>query len=169
MLDKSFGVGQPKRVVKPKILIANTPMDTDKIKIYGSRVSLFKCHSLFVGSVGSNVFPVGIAQVRVDSMMKVAEIEEAEKNKMRAKCQKIIDHGINCFINRQLIYNFPEQVTSIYFPLLKTGMTGLLMNRYSRTRESCRSSTRTSMVSSGSLQLQEERLLLHLTSKSGPH
>jgi T-complex protein 1 subunit beta len=29
---------------------------------------------------------------------------------MRGKCQKIIDHGINCFINRQLIYNFPEQI-----------------------------------------------------------
>jgi T-complex protein 1 subunit beta len=31
--------------------------------------------------------------VRVDSMMKVAEIEEAEKDKMRNKCKKIIDHG----------------------------------------------------------------------------
>lgn len=41
VLDKSFGVGQPRRVVKPKILIANTPMDTDKIKIYGSRVSIY--------------------------------------------------------------------------------------------------------------------------------
>ncbi len=26
-------------------------------------------------------------------MMKVAEIEEAEKDKMRNKCKKIIDHG----------------------------------------------------------------------------
>jgi hypothetical protein len=43
-------------------------------------------------------------------MMKVAEIEEAEKDKMRNKCKKIIDHGITCFINRQLIYNFPEQI-----------------------------------------------------------
>ena len=42
---------------------------------------------------------------------QVAEIEEAEKEKMRNKCKKIIDHGINVFINRQLIYNFPEQVT----------------------------------------------------------
>lgn len=24
--------------------------------------------------------------------------------------QKIIDHGINCFVNRQLIYNFPEEI-----------------------------------------------------------
>merc|ERR1711939_751862 len=29
--------------------------------------------------------------------------------KMKAKCRKIIDHGINVFINRQLIYNLPEQ------------------------------------------------------------
>ncbi|CAN0046817.1 unnamed protein product, partial [Choristocarpus tenellus] len=41
---------------------------------------------------------------------KVSEIEEAEKDKMRKKCKKIIDHGINVFINRQLIYNFPEQI-----------------------------------------------------------
>jgi T-complex protein 1 subunit beta len=40
VLNKSFGVGQPRKLVKAKILIANTPMDTDKIKIYGSRVSL---------------------------------------------------------------------------------------------------------------------------------
>jgi len=85
VLDKSFGVGQPRRIENARILIANTPMDTDKIKIYGSRV-------------------------RVDSMLKVAEIEEAEKDKMRLKCKKIIDHGITCFINRQLIYNFPEQI-----------------------------------------------------------
>jgi len=29
---------------------------------------------------------------------------------MRTKCKKIIDHGISCFVNRQLIYNFPEQI-----------------------------------------------------------
>ena len=52
LLDKSMGVGQPRRIENAKILIANTSMDTDKIKIYGSRV-------------------------RVDSMNKVAEIEEA--------------------------------------------------------------------------------------------
>lgn len=41
---------------------------------------------------------------------KVGEIEAAEKEKMREKCNKIINHGINCFINRQLIYNFPEEI-----------------------------------------------------------
>lgn len=85
LLDKQIGVGQPHRVENAKILIANTSMDTDKIKIYGSRV-------------------------KVDSMTKVAEIEEAEKNKMRQKCEKIIAHGANVFINRQLIYNLPESI-----------------------------------------------------------
>lgn len=58
LLDKKIGVGQPKRIEKARILLANTSMDTDKIKIYGSRV-------------------------RVDSLNKVAEIEEAEKVSMR--------------------------------------------------------------------------------------
>lgn len=42
--------------------------------------------------------------------VQVAEIENAEKEKMREKCMKIINHGINCFIDRQLIYNFPEEI-----------------------------------------------------------
>merc|ERR1719182_71907 len=85
ILDKKIGVGQPKRIENAKILVANTPMDTDKIKIYGARV-------------------------RTEGMAQVGAIEKAEKDKMRKKVQKIIDHGINCFINRQLIYNFPEQL-----------------------------------------------------------
>ncbi|KAG4385410.1 hypothetical protein GLYMA_12G087300v4 [Glycine max] len=85
ILDKKIGIGQPKRIENAKILVANTAMDTDKVKIYGARV-------------------------RVDSMARVAQIETAEKEKMREKVQKIIGHGINCFVNRQLIYNFPEEL-----------------------------------------------------------
>lgn len=85
LLDKKIGVGQPKRIENAKILIANTGMDTDKIKIYG-------------------------AKVKVDSMEKVSAIEDAEKAKMKAKCEKIAAFGINCFVNRQLIYNYPEQI-----------------------------------------------------------
>lgn len=33
LLDKKIGVNQPKRVENAKILIANTGMDTDKIKV----------------------------------------------------------------------------------------------------------------------------------------
>ncbi len=85
ILDKRIGVGQPRRVENAKVLVSNTAMDTDKIKIYGARV-------------------------RVDSMAKVADIEKAERDKMRAKCEAIIAHGANVFINRQLIYNFPEEL-----------------------------------------------------------
>uniref|UniRef100_A0A4W3JVU1 CCT-beta n=1 Tax=Callorhinchus milii TaxID=7868 RepID=A0A4W3JVU1_CALMI len=73
------------RIENAKILIANTGMDTDKIKVFGSRV-------------------------RVDSTAKVVEIELAEKEKMKEKVERILKHGINCFINRQLIYNYPEQL-----------------------------------------------------------
>merc|ERR1711871_420490 len=38
------------------------------------------------------------------------EIELAEKEKMKAKVDKIAAHGCNVFINRQLIYNYPEQL-----------------------------------------------------------
>jgi len=40
----------------------------------------------------------------------VADIEKAEREKMADKVKNIIGHGINCFVNRQLIYNFPEQI-----------------------------------------------------------
>eukprot|EP00961_Rhodomonas_salina_P162562 2189516-Rhodomonas_salina.1 len=40
ILDKKIGVGQPKRMENAKVLVANTPMDTDKIKIYGAKVKV---------------------------------------------------------------------------------------------------------------------------------
>ncbi|KAF2657370.1 hypothetical protein K491DRAFT_691197 [Lophiostoma macrostomum CBS 122681] len=85
ILDKRFGVNQPKRIENAKILVANTSMDTDKIKIFGARV-------------------------KVDSTGKLAELEKAEREKMKAKVERIKSHGINCFVNRQLIYNWPEQL-----------------------------------------------------------
>lgn len=76
---------QPKRIEGAKILIANTPMYTDKVKVFGARV-------------------------KTDSVAKIAELELAEKEKMKEKVEKIVAHGINVFINRQLIYNYPEQL-----------------------------------------------------------
>ncbi|QKX54734.1 uncharacterized protein TRUGW13939_01823 [Talaromyces rugulosus] len=87
ILDKKFGVNQPKRLENAKIMVANTAMDTDKIKIFGARV-------------------------KVDGTGKLAELEKAEREKMRAKVDRIKAHGINCFVNRQLIYNWPEQLFS---------------------------------------------------------
>lgn len=40
MLEKEISVGCPTRKEKAKILIANTPMDYDKIKIFGTRVKV---------------------------------------------------------------------------------------------------------------------------------
>lgn len=34
--------------------------------------------------------------------LQVADIEAAEKEKMKEKCEKIVGHGINCFVNRQV-------------------------------------------------------------------
>ncbi|CAF0788806.1 unnamed protein product [Adineta ricciae] len=85
LLEKKIGINMPKRLENARILIANTPMDTDKIKVFGSRV-------------------------RVDSVAKVAELELAEKEKMKDKVNKILQHNCNVFINRQLIYDYPEQL-----------------------------------------------------------
>lgn len=85
LLEKKIGVNQPKRLEDVRILVANTSMDADKIKVFGSKV-------------------------RVQSTAKLAEIEKAEKEKMKDKVDLILKHDINCFINRQLIYNYPEQL-----------------------------------------------------------
>jgi len=47
---------------------------------------------------------------KVHSMTEVAEIEAAEKMKMKAKVDKILAHDIDIFINRQLIYDYPEEL-----------------------------------------------------------
>ena len=52
LLEKEISIGCPKRKENPIILVANTPMDYDKVKIYGSKV-------------------------KVDSLQKIAEIEKA--------------------------------------------------------------------------------------------
>lgn len=85
ILEKHIAIGGPKRMENCKILVANTPMDYDKIKIYGTKV-------------------------KVESLDRVAEIEAAEKAKMKAKIEKICLYKPNVFINRQLIYDYPEQL-----------------------------------------------------------
>lgn len=75
LLDKKPGVHQPKRIENATILLANTPMDTDKIKVFGSTI-------------------------KVDSLTKIADLELAEKEKMKDKVNKILNHKCNVFINR---------------------------------------------------------------------
>ena len=83
ILENKISPGQPKRIENAKILIANTSLDSDKIKIYG-------------------------AKIKVSALSKLAKIEIAEQKRTLDKCKKIIDHKINVFINRQLIYNRQE-------------------------------------------------------------
>lgn len=83
ILEKTISTGCKRVATKPRVMVANTPLDHDKIKIMGSKV-------------------------KVDSMAKIGEIEEAEKRKMKAKIDKILAYKPDVFINRQLIYNYPE-------------------------------------------------------------
>lgn len=92
ILEKRIAMGMPKSKTNCKILVANTQMDTDKIKIFGS-------------------------EVKVDSLEAVQEIMNAENEKMKKKCEKIVATGCNVFINRQLVYNYPEEL------LKKAGVT----------------------------------------------
>lgn len=85
ILEKKFGINQPKEIKDARILVANTSLDTDKVKIFG-------------------------AKFKVDLTSKLAELEQAEKQKMKSKVEKIKAFGVNVFINRQLIYDYPEQL-----------------------------------------------------------
>lgn len=75
VLEKSIATGCARSAKNPRIMVANTPMDNDKIKIMGSKV-------------------------KVDSFQKIGEIEEAEKRKMKQKVEKILAHKPDVFINR---------------------------------------------------------------------
>lgn len=55
------------------------------------------------------------SRVRVDSTAKVAEIEMAEKEKMKEKVERILKHGINCFINRSVTHTI---IITVCCPLL---------------------------------------------------
>lgn len=85
LLEKEISVACPTRKEKARILVANTPMDNDKIKIFGTRV-------------------------QVDTTTKVAEIEAAERQKMKDKVDRILAYKPDVFINRQLVYDYPEQL-----------------------------------------------------------
>lgn len=85
ILEKQISIGCKKIMKNAKIMVANTAMDYDKIKIYG-------------------------AKVKVSSLEKMSEIEQAEKNKMKQKVENILKYGCDVFINRQLIYDYPESL-----------------------------------------------------------
>ena len=85
LLEKEISFGGPQSLNNANVLLANTPMDFDRVKIFGTKV-------------------------KTQNMEQLAEIEEAEKRKMARKVEKILKFGADVFINRQLIYDYPEQL-----------------------------------------------------------
>ncbi|KAK1349878.1 subunit beta of T-complex protein 1 [Hamiltosporidium tvaerminnensis] len=71
----------------PKILVGNTSLDSDKVKI-------------------------NAAKFQVQSIKELVDLENEEKIKMKKKVEKICSNGVDCFINRQIIYDFPLQLFS---------------------------------------------------------
>ncbi|KAL0266129.1 UNVERIFIED_CONTAM: hypothetical protein PYX00_011845 [Menopon gallinae] len=78
-VDENTGTGDI------RVLIANTSLDTDKIKVFG-------------------------AKINVNSISRLGDIEEAERARMREKVDKICAVPIKVFINRQLIYDYPLEL-----------------------------------------------------------
>lgn len=69
----------------PKILVANTSLDFDKTKIFSSKIN-------------------------VDSVKELANIENAEKEQMISKIDAISKIPFDLFVNRQIIYDYPNQL-----------------------------------------------------------
>ncbi|XVE52246.1 hypothetical protein DITRI_Ditri02bG0107700 [Diplodiscus trichospermus] len=84
-LNKKVELCQLQQIEDTKLLSANVVMDSDKLKTYD-------------------------AYIRVDLMLKVAEIERDAKEEMRKKVHMIIESVINYFVNRQLTYKFFEKL-----------------------------------------------------------
>jgi len=87
ILNKKIEFNQPKKIKNAKILIVNTALDSDRIKISG-------------------------VKIKVKSISNLARIEIGEQKKLLDKCRKILTHGINVIVNRQLIYNRQERFFS---------------------------------------------------------
>ncbi|KAI5185357.1 T-complex protein 1 subunit beta [Nematocida homosporus] len=83
MLECDVGPGQKTRVENPKVLVVNTALDTDKIKIFGAKAS-------------------------VTSPKDLERLEEAERQRMSEKVAAISKHA-DVIVNRQIIYDYPTQ------------------------------------------------------------
>ena len=76
-MEKKIVVNQPKRIENARILIANTAMDADKIKV----IVVFISYIVYIP-----LLQIFGSKVWVDSTAKVAEIELAEKVTIDKPC-----------------------------------------------------------------------------------
>jgi hypothetical protein len=78
-------------------------MDTDKIKIFGARMK--------VDSTGTLAELERAERVCIcQPMGKFISLTPPKQEKMKAKVEAIASHGISVFVNRQLVYNYPENL-----------------------------------------------------------
>lgn len=87
MLVEGFVLNKAEKINidSPRILVANTSMDYDKIKVMSSKIN-------------------------VSSVQELVELERAEKNRMVQKVDSICSVPFDLFVNRQIIYDFPQQL-----------------------------------------------------------
>ena len=84
ILDKKLNIGTNSNtfVENPKVLLINSSLDYDKIKIFSSKIS-------------------------VTSLAELEALEQAEKTRMENKINDICKLDFDVLINRQIIYDFP--------------------------------------------------------------
>ncbi len=72
-------------VTDPRILVCNTALDYDKVKVMSAKIS-------------------------VDSVSELSQIEEMEKKRMQAKIERMTAIKYDILVNRQIIYDYPLQL-----------------------------------------------------------
>ncbi|KAI5138581.1 T-complex protein 1 subunit beta [Nematocida ausubeli] len=83
LLECDVGPGQKESFDEPRVLIINTSLDTDKVKIFGAKAS-------------------------VSSPAELEKLEAAETLRMRNKVESIARYA-DVIVNRQIIYDYPTQ------------------------------------------------------------
>lgn len=72
-------------IENPKVLVINSALDFDKIKVFSSKIA-------------------------VNSIKELEEVENAEKERMRQKINGICALDFDVIVNRQIIYDYPMQL-----------------------------------------------------------
>ncbi|ORD94633.1 TCPB [Enterospora canceri] len=86
VIDKEIHFADDRtELTNPRVLVANTALDFDKIKIFSSKIE-------------------------VDSISELEKVEEAEKQRMMEKIDRVCLIEFDLIINRQIIYDFPMQL-----------------------------------------------------------
>jgi T-complex protein 1 subunit beta len=90
-------------------------MDTDKIKIFGARVKVDGTGKLAELERAEKVSSISYSFVFFGIILSLTlflplGVSFIRQDKMKAKVAAIAAHGINVFVNRQLVYNYPESL-----------------------------------------------------------